>query len=109
MKYAQRDARRRTETYEQLAKLLHTPRVGRNPGEQPPLRRKTGVKWIFSTNYLGLKLKHPIILGASPLAHDVDQAKQIAEAGASAIVLLFVVRGTNSPGAVRAAGSRRSL
>ena len=41
----------------------------------------------LSTNYLGLKLKHPIILGASPLAHDVDQAKQIADAGASAIVM----------------------
>lgn len=41
----------------------------------------------LSTNYLGLKLKHPIILGASPLAHDVDGAKQIADAGASAIVM----------------------
>lgn len=41
----------------------------------------------LSTNYLGLKLKHPIILGASPLAHDVDQAKRIADAGASAIVM----------------------
>jgi dihydroorotate dehydrogenase (fumarate) len=41
----------------------------------------------LSTNYLGLKLKHPIMLGASPLAHDVDQAKQIADAGASAIVM----------------------
>lgn len=41
----------------------------------------------LSTNYLGLKLKHPIILGASPLAHDVDQIKRIADAGAAAIVM----------------------
>ena len=41
----------------------------------------------LSTNYLGLKLKHPIILGASPLAHDTDQAKRIADAGAAAIVM----------------------
>jgi dihydroorotate dehydrogenase (fumarate) len=41
----------------------------------------------LSTTYLGLKLKHPIILGASPLTHDVDKAKQVAEAGAAAIVM----------------------
>ena len=41
----------------------------------------------LSTTYLGLKLKHPIVLGASPLTHDVDKAKQIADAGAAAIVM----------------------
>jgi len=41
----------------------------------------------LSTNYLGLKLKHPIILGASPLAHDIDQIKRVADAGAAAIVM----------------------
>jgi len=41
----------------------------------------------LSTNYLGLKLKHPIILGASPLSHDIDQIKRVADAGAAAIVM----------------------
>jgi dihydroorotate dehydrogenase (fumarate) len=41
----------------------------------------------LSTTYLGLKLKHPVILGASPLSQDIDKAKQIAEAGAAAIVM----------------------
>ena len=41
----------------------------------------------LSTNYLGLKLKHPVILGASPLSQDLDKAKQVAEAGAAAIVM----------------------
>jgi dihydroorotate dehydrogenase (fumarate) len=41
----------------------------------------------LSTTYLGLKLKHPIIVGASPLSHDVDQAKKLADAGAAALVM----------------------
>ena len=41
----------------------------------------------LSTNYLGLKLKHPLILGASPLSHDIDQIKRVEDAGAAAIVL----------------------
>lgn len=41
----------------------------------------------LSTNYLGLKLKNPIILGASPLTHDVDKVKKVAEAGVAAIVV----------------------
>ncbi len=41
----------------------------------------------LSTTYLGLQLKHPIVMGASPMTHDADQAKQIADAGAAAIVM----------------------
>jgi dihydroorotate dehydrogenase len=41
----------------------------------------------LSTNYLGLTLKHPIIVGASPITHDIDKAKAAAEAGAAAIVM----------------------
>ena len=41
----------------------------------------------LSTTYLGLKLKHPIIMGASPLTQDIDKAKQVADAGAAAIVM----------------------
>lgn len=41
----------------------------------------------LSTNYLGLRLKHPIMPGASPLAHDLGSVKQLEDAGAAAIVL----------------------
>ncbi|MFA5258331.1 MAG: dihydroorotate dehydrogenase-like protein [Opitutales bacterium] len=41
----------------------------------------------LSTSYLGLKLKNPLIAGASPLSFSVDMAKRIEESGASAIVL----------------------
>lgn len=41
----------------------------------------------LSTNYLGLKLIHPFIPGASPLADNLDTVKQLEDAGASAIVL----------------------
>jgi dihydroorotate dehydrogenase (fumarate) len=41
----------------------------------------------LSTNYLGLTLKHPIIVGASPITHDIDKAKAAVDAGAAAIVM----------------------
>jgi len=41
----------------------------------------------LSTNYLGLRLPHPLIAGASPLASDVDTAKRLEDAGAAAIVM----------------------
>jgi len=40
----------------------------------------------LSTNYLGLKLKNPIVSSASPLSEDLDTVKALEEAGASAIV-----------------------
>ena len=40
-----------------------------------------------TTNYLGLQLEHPLMAGASPLAHDVDSLKRCADAGSSAIVV----------------------
>jgi dihydroorotate dehydrogenase (fumarate) len=40
----------------------------------------------LSTTYLGLKLKNPIIVGASNLVMDMDALGKIEEAGASAIV-----------------------
>ena len=40
----------------------------------------------LSTTYLGLKLKNPIIVGASNLVTDLDFLKKLEEAGASAIV-----------------------
>lgn len=39
------------------------------------------------TNYLGFDLPHPLMVGASPLALDLDGVKRLEDAGASAIVL----------------------
>jgi len=41
----------------------------------------------LSTTYLGLKLKHPLVVGASPMAGDLDQVKRLEDAGAAAIVM----------------------
>ncbi len=40
----------------------------------------------LTTNYLGLKLKNPIIIGASNLVTDINFVKKLEEAGAAAIV-----------------------
>jgi dihydroorotate dehydrogenase (fumarate) len=41
----------------------------------------------LSTNYLGIRLPHPLVPGASPLSDDLDTVKQLEDAGAGAIVL----------------------
>jgi dihydroorotate dehydrogenase (fumarate) len=41
----------------------------------------------LNTEYLGLKLKSPLMPGASPLSRDLDDVKRLEDAGASAIVL----------------------
>jgi dihydroorotate dehydrogenase (fumarate) len=41
----------------------------------------------LSTQYLGLKLDSPLILGASPLVGDLDAVRRAVDAGASAIVM----------------------
>ena len=41
----------------------------------------------FTTNYLGLHLKNPLVPSAGPLSHSVDRMKQLEDAGASAIVM----------------------
>jgi len=41
----------------------------------------------LSTTYMGMTLRTPLVLSASPLTEDVDNIKRIEEAGASAIVL----------------------
>lgn len=41
----------------------------------------------IEVNYLGLKLKSPLMTGASPLTDNLDYVKRIEDAGASAIVL----------------------
>jgi dihydroorotate dehydrogenase (fumarate) len=41
----------------------------------------------LSTTYLGLKLPHPFMPGASPLVDDVDNVRRLEDAGAAAIVM----------------------
>ncbi len=41
----------------------------------------------LTTDYLGLKLANPLVPSASPLSKDVDSAKRLEDAGASAVVM----------------------
>ena len=41
----------------------------------------------LSTKYLGLKLRSPLAVSASPLSEDVDNIRRMEDAGASAVVL----------------------
>jgi dihydroorotate dehydrogenase (fumarate) len=41
----------------------------------------------LSTTYLGIKLPHPIMPGASPLVDDLDTVRRLEDAGAAAIVM----------------------
>ncbi len=44
----------------------------------------------LTTNYMGLKLKNPLVPSASPLSKDLDNIKKLEDAGASAIVLYSI-------------------
>ena len=48
----------------------------------------------LSTKYLGLTLKNPLVVSASPMSEDVDNIRKMEDAGASAVVLhsLFEVQ-----------------
>jgi dihydroorotate dehydrogenase (fumarate) len=41
----------------------------------------------FSTQYLGLKLKGPIVVSSTPLAESIDNIRRMEDAGAAAVVL----------------------
>lgn len=41
----------------------------------------------LSTNYLGLKLRTPLLPSASPLSQNIDRVRRLEDAGASAVVL----------------------
>jgi dihydroorotate dehydrogenase (fumarate) len=41
----------------------------------------------LTTNYLGLKLRSPLVVSASPMSEEVDNIKRMADAGAAAVVL----------------------
>src|SRR5436189_2076119 len=40
-----------------------------------------------STSYLGLKLPHPFVAGASPMGYSLDTIKRLEDAGCAAVVL----------------------
>ena len=44
----------------------------------------------LTTTYLGLKLRSPLVVSASPLSEDVDNIKRMADAGAAAVVLYSI-------------------
>jgi dihydroorotate dehydrogenase (fumarate) len=44
----------------------------------------------LSTNYMGLKLKSPLVPSASPLSETADQIKELEDAGASAVVMYSI-------------------
>jgi len=41
----------------------------------------------LSTKYLGLKLRSPLVVAASPMSEDIDNIKRMEDAGAAAVVL----------------------
>ncbi|MEK6797816.1 MAG: dihydroorotate dehydrogenase-like protein [Planctomycetota bacterium] len=41
----------------------------------------------LATNYLGLRLKNPLVAGASPVSRDLDTVRALEDAGVAAIVL----------------------
>ena len=41
----------------------------------------------LSTKYLGLKLRSPLVISASPMSEDIDNVKRMEDAGAAAVVL----------------------
>ena len=41
----------------------------------------------LSTQYLGLKLKNPLVASASPLSKKVDTVKKLEDAGIGAVVM----------------------
>jgi len=71
----------------------------------------------LSTRYLGLPLRNPLVVSASPMTRSLDKAKSLEDAGAGAIVMhslfeeeLLVARRLNTPspvGSETTASSRR--
>lgn len=41
----------------------------------------------LKTNYLGLRLPNPLVVGASPLSEDLDNIREMEDAGAAAVVM----------------------
>ncbi|MEE9357095.1 MAG: hypothetical protein V3U62_01875 [Sedimenticolaceae bacterium] len=41
----------------------------------------------LTTQYLGMKLKNPLVSSASPLSRSLEMSKELEDAGASAIIM----------------------
>jgi dihydroorotate dehydrogenase (fumarate) len=41
----------------------------------------------FSTKYMGLKLKGPIVVSSTPLSESIDNIRRMEDSGAAAVVL----------------------
>jgi len=41
----------------------------------------------LTTTYLGLKLRNPLVVSASPLTESIDNVRRLEDAGAAAIVM----------------------
>ncbi|MEW6677918.1 MAG: dihydroorotate dehydrogenase-like protein [Pseudomonadota bacterium] len=54
----------------------------------------------LSTEYLGLKLKNPLVPSSSPLSRSVDQARALEDAGAAALVMYSLFEEEMRPEAV---------
>ena len=81
---SQAAAERRYAVYQQLAGIkvpafeaAAAARVSRRQGEVMDL----------STTYLGMRLPHPLVVGAGPLGDDLDTVKALEDAGAAMLVL----------------------
>src|SRR5437762_14376032 len=48
---------------------------------------ESAVMMTTETSYLGLRLAHPFIAGASPLGYHLDSIKRLEDAGCAAVVL----------------------
>ena len=85
---AQEAARQRYALYEQLAGIS-VPPLEVTPVDDPPSAavERGGIAMDLGTEYVGIKLPHPLVVGASPLADDLDSVKRLEDAGAAAIVL----------------------
>src|SRR6185503_13531872 len=61
----------------------------RNPrrAQRAGTRSAQEVVMDTTTSYLGLRLAHPFIVGASPMGYSLDTIKRLEDAGCAAIVL----------------------
>ena len=76
------------ETRWQLFSILERVRPGhgkqhRRRAELQPRKERT---MNLKTTYLGLKLRTPLVVSASPLSENLDNIKRMEDAGASAVV-----------------------
>ena len=88
---SQAAAERRYAVYQQLAGIT-VPRLeadDRTSRRQPDAE---GGVMDLSTTYLGMRLPHPLMVGAGPLADDLDGVKALEDAGAAAAGAALAVR-----------------